>query len=84
MAIYYICLNLYNITTLDIPSATPPYKYPPTALMSHMSTLVKSRDVGGWTAKQKPWVDLLLKYEQLLKDHTQAEVLRNLGLGKVS
>lgn len=66
---------------LEIPTAPPPYQYPPAVLVRHMTRLAESHDPGKWTEQQKPWVNLLAKYRQLLADHSQAEVLLKLGLG---
>lgn len=39
------------------------------------------KDLEEWSDRQKPWVEYLTKYQQLLADHSQAEILLKLGLG---
>lgn len=80
LVIYCICLHLYAATAT--PTAPPPYQYPPSLFIPHMTRVVEcGSNLPEWSGQQKPWVELLAKYQQLLADHSQAEILLKLGLG---
>lgn len=85
LVIYCICLHVYTMSSvMDQLAAIPAdlYQASPTQLISHVITAVKSHDLqASWSERQKPWIDLLLKYQQMLSDHAQAEILLDLGLG---
>ena len=80
LIIYCICLHIYSAITSSSPPP-PPYQYPPSSLIGHVTSMVESHDPNMWGDGQKQWVDLLIKYQQLLADCSQAEVLLKLGLG---
>ena len=83
MVIYCVCLHLYAVSTVEAtPPAPPPYEYAPSLFVSHMTRLAESCELEEWSDQQRPWVQLLAKYWQLLADYSQGEVLLKLGLGE--
>lgn len=80
LAIYYTCLQLYATTaSLEEPlTSTHPYLHPPVQLVHHVTSHVTSSDV----SQSHPHITLLRKYQELLDDYTQGEVLLGLGLGE--
>ena len=80
LAIYYTCLQLYVTTaSLEEPLTNPhPYLYPPVQLVEHVTSHETSSDV----CKSHPHVVLLRKYQELLDDYSQGQVLLGLGLGE--
>lgn len=76
LVIYYTCLQLYVTTAiLEQPMTNShPYLHPPVQLVDHVTS---SGDCEG-----HPHVALLRKYQELLDDYTQGEVLLGLGLGE--
>lgn len=83
LVIYCICLHLYMASdaVVTTPTAPPPYQYAPSLFITHMTRVVEQYGEDS-TDQQKPWVELLNKYQQLLADHSQAELLLKLGLGQ--
>ena len=81
LAIYYTCLQLYATTaSLEEPPTNPhPYLHPPVQLVEHVTSRVMSSDV----CRSRPHVELLRKYQELLDDYTQGQVLLGLGLGEL-
>ena len=83
LAIFYTCLQLYATTaSLDQPLTTPhPYLHPPTQLVDHVMHHVTSVDQSDGS-QSYPLVSQLKRFQELLNDYTQGEVLLGLGLGK--
>ena len=82
LAIFYTCLQLYATTaSLDQPLTTPhPYLHPPTQLVDHVMHHVTSVDQSDGS-QSYPLVSQLKKFQELLNDYIQGEVLLGLGLG---
>ncbi len=85
-AIYYTCLQIYAQTT---PTTTPlavtrphPFLHPPLDVVNHVTSHVSSIPASDWSPELLPFVKLLQCYTDRLTDHTEAESLQALGLGK--
>ena len=82
-AVYYCCLQLYAMAgscqTLTVPH---PYLHSPLELVDHVICHVTPVDELDLSENCHSVLKLLRKCQELLTDHTQAEVLRGLGLGK--
>ena len=81
LSIYYVCLQLYTVSrnVQEISLKQQPYLHSPSNLVDHVTSNVKS----DWPTGCQLLLELLHHYRELLADHTQAEVLQNLGLGNV-
>ena len=83
LAIYHTCLQLYATTaSLEEPLTNQhPYLHPPVELVEHVTSHVTSPNQSDYS-QSHPHVALLRKYQELLADFTQGEVLLGLGLGE--
>ena len=81
LSIYCVCLQLYALSSSSQETHTTPHPYlhRPSDLVDHVTSCSKS----DWPEECHLLVEILEQYRELLADHTQAEVLQNLGLGKL-
>ena len=81
LSIYCVCLQLYALSSSSQETHTTPHPYlhRPSDLVDHVTSSSKS----DWPEECHLLVEILEQYRELLADHTQAEVLQNLGLGKL-
>ena len=59
-----------------------PYLHPPKEVVDHVISHVTASEKSDWPEECQSLVELLQHYRELLADHTQAEVLQSLGLGR--
>ena len=83
LAIYYTCIQLYATTaSLEEPlTQQHPYLHPPVQLVEHVTNHVTSLSQS-YSSEGNQHIALLRRYQELLDDYTQGEVLLGLGLGK--
>lgn len=83
LAIYNTCIQLYATTaSLEEPLTNQhPYLHPPVQIVEHVISHVTSFSQSHSSGRNQHIV-LLRKYQELLDDYNEGEVLLGLGIGK--